>query len=750
MRKNINVMTHPIGVFNRYKTTRSPDVERLKGPQHAGNGQVRKDHLFKKSALVRCAMVTTRNLKEISTSQPVGGNRQALDFYSSNSSGDYKKTRLAKLQHAAEGFAPTAQSDQSQRNSGLPNPGNWHGNGGSIVERPKKGSLEGNQPKTLENSQVGQQGTPENVNQKGHPFYVGMGSWTGKYSSLFQTNLYKIAYEKIKSKPGNMTSGTDSETLDGISNEWIHQIIRKMKDRSFQFKPAVRKFIPKPNGKLRPLGIPTPKDKVVQEAFRSIIEPLFEGKFMESSHGFRPNRSPHTALKQIRGWSGVTWMIEGDIKGYFDNINHHTLANLLEQEIKDKNLIALYWKLVNAGYVNNGHKEPHTLTGVPQGGVLSPFLSNVYLHPFDLFMAKLKKEHTTPGRLSKANPEYEKRRKAENRLRQRKDLNPDELSKLKNLENERCRTPSVRRIGSRLYYCRFADDWVIGITGNKELAERVKNRAEEFLRTELKIELNQEKTKITHMVSDAALFLGTEIKRRGPKYNESMRTKIGGKMIRKQSSRTVLTAPIHRLVTKLKDQGYCDSEGKPKAITKWIYLRPEGIISRYNAVLRGILNYYSFVENRNLLQRIIWILRFSACFTLARKWNISPAKVFKKLGSKLTIKDERNKALTSLDIPPSLARTPNRFMIASEVKFDPFKVKLFDVRSQSVLDKPCRICGTVEKVEMHHVKHIRKGTTKGFTQVMAQLNRKQIPVCRSCHKLIHEGKYDGITLKELK
>lgn len=741
-------MTHPIGVFGRYKTTRSPDVERLKGPQHAGNGQVRKDHLFKKSALVRCAMVTTRNPKEISTSQPVGGNRQALDFYSSNSSGDYKKTRLAKLQQAVEGFAPTAQSDQSQRNSGLPNPGNWHGNGGSIVGRKKqKVSSKGNQPKISRISQVGQLGTPGENKRKRDLLDVEIGSWIGKYSSLFQADLYKIAYEKIKSKPGNMTPGEDGETLDGMSNEWIQGTIRKMKDRSFQFKPAVRKLIPKPNGKLRPLGIPTPKDKVVQEAVRTIIEPLFESRFKDSSHGFRPNRSPHTALKQIRGWSGITWMIEGDIKSYFDNIDHYVLANLLEREIKDQNLIALYWKLVKAGYVNNGHREPHSLTGVPQGGVLSPLLSNVYLHPFDVYMEKLKKEYTTAGRLSKVNPKYNKIRLAEKRLRQRKDLNPQELSELKSLTDERCQTPSIQRIGTRLYYCRFADDWVIGITGNKELAERVQNLAEEFLRTELKIELNRKKTKVTHLVSDKALFLGTEIGRRGPKYNESMRTRIGGKIIRKQSSRTVLTAPINKLVSKLQDQGYCDNAGKPKAITKWIYLRPENIISRYNAVLRGILNYYSFVENRNLLQRIVWILRFSACFTLSRKWNISPTKVFKKLGSQLTIKGEKNEVVISLDIPVSLARTPNRFMISSDAKFDPYKVKLYDVRSQSVLDKPCLLCGTVEKVEMHHVKHIRKGPVKGFTQVMAQLNRKQIPVCRSCHKLIHEGKYDGISLK---
>jgi len=183
-----------------------------------------------------------------------------------------------------------------------------------------------------------------------------------------------------------------------------------MKDRTFQFKPSERVFIPKKNGKMRPLGIPTPKDKVIQEAIKMILQSVYEPTFMDSSHGFRPKRSTKTAVFEVRKWNGITWMIEGDIKGYFDNIDHQVLADLLSKKIKDQNLIDLYWKLVKAGYVNDG-KHTRSHLGVPQGGVLSPLLSNIYLHEFDVFMQDLIERYTKDTRVSKNNPEYVRLRK---------------------------------------------------------------------------------------------------------------------------------------------------------------------------------------------------------------------------------------------------------------------------------------------------------------------------------------------------
>jgi group II intron reverse transcriptase/maturase len=483
----------------------------------------------------------------------------------------------------------------------------------------------------------------------------------GSYNSLFQPKIYKIAYEIIKSKKGNTTPGVDNATLDGIGLPWIDKTIGLMKDRSFQFQPAVRKYIPKPNGKLRPLGIPTPKDKVVQQAIRMIIEPLFEPHFSNSSHGFRPKRSAHTALKEIRQWTGITWMIEGDIKGCFDNVDHHVLEQLLKKKIKDNNLISLYWKAVNAGYVNNGTLEPHSITGVPQGGVLSPFLSNVYMHELDTFVGELKTKYKQTPNKKKKTRQHPKYTKILNRLKKLRAEGKGEL--IRKAELERDSIPSVIRTGTRIYYARYADDWVIGVRGPKELAEKVKEEVEIFLRDELRLELSRDKTAITHLPTSQATFLGTNIRRYSRSYQQGLTKKRGLRRIKGSNTRIILECPINKIVKKLTDQGYAHAaDEQPKAVTKWIYMKPEEIIIRYNAVIRGYLNYYSFVNNRNMLQRIVWILKYSAVFTLCRKWNISPKKVFKKLGNPPSYRNRTKSYLKDYTLDPgNLTINPMKF-----------------------------------------------------------------------------------------
>jgi hypothetical protein len=181
-------------------------------------------------------------------------------------------------------------------------------------------------------------------------------------------------------------------------------------------------------------------------------------------------------------------------------------------------------------------------------------------------------------------------------------------------------------------------------------------------------------------------------------------------------------------------------------------MKPEDIILRYNAVIRGILGYYLSVENRNQFSYILWILKFSAVFTLARKLNLSPKQVWKKYGNPITVHYTVGKKETKRTIklyqPNTLSRD-RTFKLGNYFNFDPFSVKNFAVRSQHLWDQDCLICGESEDIQMHHVKHIRKGKTEGFTQIMKQLNRKQIPVCTSCHTKIHSGKYDGIALNKL-
>ena len=195
-----------------------------------------------------------------------------------------------------------------------------------------------------------------------------------------------------------MVRGVDKETPDGLPVKWFEDASRLLRYEAYKLRPARRVYIPKANGKSRPLGISSPRDKIVQQALRIVLEIVLEPKFMETSHGFRPKRGCHSALKSIRSWQGVSWFVEGDIKSFFDSINHFILAELLAKHFDEARLIHLYWKLVKAGYVEfEPKKKPkfyQTLMGVPQGGIISPLLSNLVLHELDKFIKKLQLENS--------------------------------------------------------------------------------------------------------------------------------------------------------------------------------------------------------------------------------------------------------------------------------------------------------------------------------------------------------------------
>lgn len=214
------------------------------------------------------------------------------------------------------------------------------------------------------------------------------------YRNLYNPSFYLKAYTNISPNQGNMTKGTDGKNIDGFSLEKINILIESLKDESYQPYPSKRVFIPKKNGSKRPLGIPAFKDKLLQEVIRMILEAIYEKSFKESSHGFRPKRSCHTALYKVRKtFTGVKWFVEGDISGFFDNIDHHTLIALLRRRITDEKFIRLIWKFLRAGYLEEWQFQS-SYSGTPQGGVISPLLSNVYLTELDIFMEEYKKEFT--------------------------------------------------------------------------------------------------------------------------------------------------------------------------------------------------------------------------------------------------------------------------------------------------------------------------------------------------------------------
>src|SRR4051812_26982924 len=290
----------------------------------------------------------------------------------------------------------------------------------------------------------------------------------------------------------------------------VHEIIAQLKLGRFEWVPVRRTYIEKANGKLRPLGIPPWTDKLVQEVLRSLLEPYYEQRFSPHSHGFRPGRSCHSALREIvTTWKGTVWFIEGDIKGCFDNIDHSTLLKIIRRDIHDDRLLRLLDGLLKAGYMEDW-KYRDTTSGTPQGGILSPLLANVYLNELDRFVEDTLGPQYTRGDNRRANPPYTRVGRLLTEARRVGDL-----SEIKRLTAERrkllCSDPLDAGY-RRLRYVRYADDFLLGFVGPAEEARAIRDRIGEFLAEKLKLTLSAEKTLITHAADDKAHFLGYEIK----------------------------------------------------------------------------------------------------------------------------------------------------------------------------------------------------------------------------------------------
>lgn len=479
------------------------------------------------------------------------------------------------------------------------------------------------------------------------------------YNILLNEDLFITAHNKISKNKKAMTKEIDSETLDGYSMNVIRNTILQLKNHSFQFKPSRIEYIPKANGKLRPLGIPSPRDKVVQQVMVMILEAIFENSiFLECSHGFRPNKGCHTALKSVSRWIAIDWFIEGDIKSYFDTIDHQTLANLIFSKIRDQQFLDLYWKAVRAGYVEMKlNKKIDSLVGTPQGSIISPILANIYLHELDDLISEKIKESNSSGDTSKPFKPYLQLHSKINNLYRKKNkgitLTPLQESNLKTWITERGSLPSsMKGPGYRLYYVRYADDFLIGVNGTQHLTLTIKEEINTFLYEKLKLTMSLEKTKITSSSpkdDKKVLFLGTEIYRptslnhNQPIIQNNVKNRIISRRI--PATKLALLIPVKKLVEKLANQQFCvikdynQGQITPMGKPSWINLDLKEILFKYNSTLQGIFNYYSFASNRCRLQFIQFILYHSCAKLFGRKLKLNSRKVvFSKFGSKLTVK----------------------------------------------------------------------------------------------------------------
>jgi len=323
------------------------------------------------------------------------------------------------------------------------------------------------------------------------------------YRQLFNPQLFLLAYGRIYANTGAMTPGVSAETVDGMSLAKINRIIGALRAESYRWSAARRVWIPKKNGKLRPLGMPPWSDKLVAEVVRLLLEAYYDVRFSDHSHGFRPGRGCHTALDEVVSvWKGTHWFIEGDISDCFGSLDHQVMLTTLAEHIHDGRFLQLIDRMLKAGYLEDWRWNA-TLSGAPQGGVASPILSNIYLDRFDQFVEQQLLPDYDRGRRRRVHPAYQR---VENRIAKAK--RHGDWGAVRALRRERRTLPSQDPDDPgyrRLRYVRYCDDFLLGFAGPRHEAEQIKARIRAFLREELKLELSEPKTLITHATSQAAL-----------------------------------------------------------------------------------------------------------------------------------------------------------------------------------------------------------------------------------------------------
>lgn len=578
------------------------------------------------------------------------------------------------------------------------------------------------------------------------------------YRILFNDEMFYVAYQRIYAKEGNMTEGSDGQSIDNMSLSRIEKLIASLKDESYQPQPSRRVYIPKKNGKVRPLGIPAFDDKLVQEVIRMILEAIYEGHFEYTSHGFRPNRSCHTALAQIqKSFSGAKWFIEGDIKGFFDNISHEILIGILKERISDDRFIRLIRKFLNAGYIEDW-KFQKTYSGTPQGGIVSPLLANIYLDRLDKYMKEYitkfdKGEKRRPSRVRR---DFENaRRRTVRKLKTVEDESERAvlIQKIKAEDKERAMFPSCDEMDTdykRLKYVRYADDFLIGIIGSKQDAKEVKEDIKNFLYEKLKLELSDEKTLITH-TEDSARFLGYEIFVRK---SNAQRRDIAGRLRRTYGKRVYLKLSTETMRNKLLDYGVLEFRyqngkeiWKPKCRSGLIFNDDLEILDRYNREIRGFYNYFSIANNCSELHNFRFIMEYSMYKTFAGKYKSSTRKINAKYrrNGKFTVRFTTKSGAVKERYFYDLGFKRKNPM--TDAGFDIMPYSIFDASRTSLIDRlkaeKCEMCGATEKLVMHHVRKLKNLEGKqSWERHMIARRRKTVAVCHSCHQKIHNGTLD--------
>jgi group II intron reverse transcriptase/maturase len=559
------------------------------------------------------------------------------------------------------------------------------------------------------------------------------------YRQLFNPSLFLLAYGRLYVNKGAMTPGVDEETVDGMSLAKIDRIIDALRHERYRFKPARRVYIPKKNGKKRPLGLPSWSDKLVGEVVRLLLEAYYEPRFSGHSHGFRPRRGCHTALSEVvNTWKGTVWFIELDIAQCFDRLDHQVMLRILGEHIRDNRFLALLRNMLQAGYLEDWVWNA-TLSGCPQGGVVSPILANIYLDRLDQFVENTLIPEHTRGAAKATNPAYQQVADSIKRARAHGDrVTVRALRKQqRSMPSRDPRDPGYRR----LKYVRYADDELLGFVGPKAEAEQIKARLAVFLREELKLDLSEEKTLITHAATGAARFLGYEVsvQRANTRITRGRRAANG---------MVGLRVPLD--VVRAKCTPY-RRRGEPALRPLLVNDDAYTIVSTYAAEYRGLVNYYLLAGDVWRLGRVRWVMETSLLKTLSCKYHSSETKMAARYKTtidtphgrrtcvQVTVEREGRKPLTARF--GGIALKQQKTAVLVDRQPSPVTTRRKELVMRLVAGR-CEMCSSTGPMQVHHVgklAHLHRPwqPTPAWAALMIRRRRKTLVVCVGCHDAIH-------------